>query len=59
MKQEQPNWEKLLTDNFGFKSLHWEDTLHEIVSWMRSWMREEATTNTPLHRKKCEDGTNQ
>lgn len=52
MKIQDPNWEKLLIENFDFSSKSLKNAIGQSVKWMRSWLYTENVTNTPLHRKK-------
>lgn len=52
MKIQDPNWERLLIENFDFSSKSLKNAIGQSVKWMRSWLHTENVTNTPLHRKK-------
>lgn len=52
MKMQDPNWEKLLMENFDFSSKSLKNVMGASIQWMKSWMHDDTVTNTPLHRKK-------
>lgn len=52
MRVQDPNWEKLLKENFALSSLCLMDVMKETMQWIESWQQPQTVTNTPLHRKK-------
>ncbi|WP_296241471.1 hypothetical protein [uncultured Faecalicoccus sp.] len=60
MKQRQnSDWETLLKDHFGLTKLSLKEGIHDVIEWAESWTQDQSVTNTPLHRKKGNDGTDE
>ena len=55
-QKKDPNWQKLLKENFDWGTPDLFACLKDTGEWVESWFQKETVENTPLHRKKKTHG---